>query len=41
MDEAARSIDKQFMWGDGLVISPVLEQVSVTVHKMSQGGIDV
>ena len=41
MDEAAMSIDKQFMWGDGLVISPVLEQVSITVYKMSTESIDV
>lgn len=31
MDSIALGIDKQFLWGSGLLISPVLEQGMVTV----------
>ncbi len=30
-DISARSIDKQFMWGPALLISPVLEQGKLSV----------
>lgn len=30
-DEATWSVDRQFLWGPGLLISPVLDQVGLTV----------
>uniref|UniRef100_A0A8B9EKM4 alpha-glucosidase n=1 Tax=Anser cygnoides TaxID=8845 RepID=A0A8B9EKM4_ANSCY len=34
-DEATWSVDKQFLWGPGLLISPVLDQVGFTGAKLS------
>uniref|UniRef100_A0A8B9T872 P-type domain-containing protein n=1 Tax=Anas platyrhynchos TaxID=8839 RepID=A0A8B9T872_ANAPL len=34
-DEATWSVDRQFLWGPGLLISPVLDQVGFTGTKLS------
>jgi len=38
MDQSLYGNDKQLMWGDNIMVAPVLDKVSLLLHAYRRGG---